>query len=358
MRTVARRSLGMLTISIVALSGSAFVPANAGAAAISASDNTPAVADISSGTAQLQGLQHPMGGLAPVSQAQPHSQPLEPVSGPQPHDATGTIPSRSNNWSGLMDTGSSATFTSIRGDWVVPGVRASSRDEASATWIGIDGDGVSSLIQTGTAQDSGPDFGGTQYSAWVQLLPGAPEVIGNTSGPALVQPGDVMAASIFEDSPGVWTIDLNDTTQGWSFSQQFSYDTPGTTAEWIEEATTVNGSVATLPDYGSTTFTELGAGGTGLSSATLNTIYMDSPSGTIISYPADFNASSDSFSLFYGAPNPQIASSGTLSHPLRSRRHRRPLTAIGSSARTAGSSPLALLGSMDQSQRCILSARL
>ena len=104
----------------------------------------------------------------------------------------------------------------------------------------------------------------------------------------------------------MWTIDLNDTTQGWSFSQQFSYVTPGTTAEWIEEATTVNGSVATLPDYGSTTFTDLGAGGTGLSSATLYPIYMDSQSGAIISYPADFNASADSFSLFYGSPDPQV----------------------------------------------------
>ena len=108
-----------------------------------------------------------------------------------------------------------------------PGVQASSSDEASGTWIGIDGDGVSSLIQAGTAQNSGPDFGGTQYYAWVQLLPGAPEIIGGPSGPAPVSPGDMMAASIFESSPGLWTIDLNDTTQNWSLSQQFPYSHPG-----------------------------------------------------------------------------------------------------------------------------------
>jgi len=316
MRTVVRGSLGILTISILVLSGAAFVPANAGADISPTPGSTPgSVAETGNGTEQLLALPHQMSGLVPVSEAQPHSQPLDSVGDPQAHDAAGAAPSRSTNWSGLMDTGSRATFTSIRGYWVVPSVQASSSDKASSTWIGIDGDRVSSLIQTGTAQNSGPDFGGTQYSAWVQLLPSAPEVIGNTSGPAPVQPGDVMAASIFEDSPGMWTIDLNDTTQGWSFSEQFSYVTPGTTAEWIEEATTVHGKVATLPDYGSTTFTELGAGGTGVSSATLDPIYMDSQSGGIISYPADFNASADSFSLFYGSPSPQVASSGTALPP-------------------------------------------
>jgi hypothetical protein len=290
MRTVARGSLGILTISILVLSGAAFAPARAGAGISSAPDSTPgSIPEIGNGTDQLLGLQHQMSELVPLSEAQPHSQPLERVGNPQSHDATGAASSLSNNWSGLIDTGSGARFTSIRGDWVVPRVQASSSDEASGTWIGIDGDGVSSLIQTGTAQNSGSDFGGTQYSAWVQLLPGAPEVIGNTSGPALVQPGDVMAASISEDTPDMWTIDLNDTTQGWSFSEQFPYVTPGTTAEWIEEATTVNGSVATLPDYGSTTFTDLGAGGAGLPSANLYPIYMDSQSGAIVSYPADFN---------------------------------------------------------------------
>jgi len=222
----------------------------------------------------------------------------------------------SNNWSGLIDTGTGATFTSIQGNWVVPSVQASSSDEASSTWIGIDGDGVSSLIQTGTAQNSGPDYSGTQYYAWVQLLPGAPEVIGSTSGPAPVQPGDVMAASMFEDSPGLWTIDLSDTTQSWSLSEQFSYVTPGITAEWIEEAPTVDGTVAQLPDYGSTTFTDLGAGGTGLSSAGLHPVYMESQSGAIISYPADFNSSADSFSLFYGSLNPQVTSIAAAPPPL------------------------------------------
>ena len=42
--------------------------------------------------------------------------------------------------------------TGVSGDWVVPAVAASASNEYSASWIGIDGATVSSLIQTGTAQ--------------------------------------------------------------------------------------------------------------------------------------------------------------------------------------------------------------
>ena len=74
MRTVARGSLGILTISILALSGAAFVPASAGAGISSASDRTPGtIADIDNGAGPLLGLQDQMSGLVPLSQAQPLS---------------------------------------------------------------------------------------------------------------------------------------------------------------------------------------------------------------------------------------------------------------------------------------------
>jgi hypothetical protein len=105
----------------------------------------------------------------------------------------------------------------------------------------------------------------------------------------------------------MWTIDLTDATH-WSISQQFPYITPGLSAEWIEEAPTSGGSVTTLANYGSVTFTNLGIGGTGLSSAFTNPIYMDDTSGAIISYPADLNTTAASFSVFYGSPRPQVTS--------------------------------------------------
>ena len=56
----------------------------------------------------------------------------------------------STNWSGQVLLGSG--ITGVSGDWVVPAVAASASDEYSASWIGIDGTTVNSLIQTGTAQ--------------------------------------------------------------------------------------------------------------------------------------------------------------------------------------------------------------
>ena len=247
-----------------------------------------------------------MSALSPYS---PHTQTLTSVrTADSPRVNNGEISSAiaSTDWSGLIDNGPGASFTEIEGDWTVPAVVSSASDEASATWIGIDGVSTSSLIQTGTAENTGPDFGGNQYLAWVELLPGAEEPIGNSSEPAPVEPGDTMEAAILEGSTDMWTIDLSDVTQNWTFSQQFSYSTPGTTAEWIEEAPTVNGSVATLPDYGSTTFTNLSVGGTDVSAAVTTPVVLEDASGAIVSYPSDLNSSSDSFSLSYGSPPPQV----------------------------------------------------
>jgi hypothetical protein len=207
----------------------------------------------------------------------------------------------SRNWSGELDSGSGATFSEVAGNWVVPAVQSSAIDTASRTWIGIDGALASSLIQAGTEQNSGP--AGTQYDAWLQLLPHAPVVID-----APVFPGDTMHAAVSESAPGTWNIALDDLTQAWSFSQAFAYSTPGLSAEWMEEAPTSGGSVTTLADYGSMTFTNLAIAGTGLSSAFTNPIYMDDQSGAIISYPANFNTTTGSFSDFYGSPRPQVTS--------------------------------------------------
>jgi hypothetical protein len=311
MTMLARGVLGLLLISslAVSLSGAFASEAEADTGHVS-SFATSTVPQIHDGTAPVPALAHQITGLTPVNQAKPHSHAVERVGGLSPHDGTGKEEALNltSNWSGAVEAGSATTFTEVQGDWVVPAVSDSASDEASGTWIGIDGVEATSLIQTGTAENSGPDYGGTQYYAWVELLPGAPGVITNTSTsePAPVEPGDVMSALIMEDSTGVWTIDLDDITQNWSFTQQFTYNTPGLSAEWIEEAPTVNNAIATLPDYGSTTFSELGAGGTDLSSALLYPFYMVSQTGAILSYPADF--ATDSFSVFYGSPSPQVTS--------------------------------------------------
>jgi hypothetical protein len=306
--------LGLVTLAgQVGASASAPMRSSAG----SASRPTLAYNDpVSFGVRQVHGLttrpspeaRH-MARMSALSPDSPHTQTLTSVRTAESHPVRNGVTSSalaSANWSGLIDNGPGASFTEIQGDWTVPAVVSSAGDEASGTWIGIDGVSTSSLIQTGTAQNTGPDFGGNQYLAWVELLPGTEEPIGNSSELAPVEPGDTMQASILEGSTDVWTIALNDVTQDWSFSQQFSYSTPGTTAEWIEEAPTVNGSVSTLADYGSTTFTNLGVGGTDVSAAVTTPVVLEAASGAIVSYPSDLNSSGTSFSLFYGSPPPQV----------------------------------------------------
>ena len=307
---MALRSVGLLSVAVVAAASCVLLPDRAEAATVSGASQAAVLPMVRSHVEAVPRLARSMAGLSTPAQTEPRGHALISASaGSLPHDVTNGPLNTSTNWSGAIDTGGqSNVFSGVEGNWVVPKVQASATNEASASWIGIDGVTSASLIQTGTAQNTGPGWGGTQYYAWVELLPGAPGIIGNSSGPAPVVPGDVISASITEGSPNLWTIALDDTTQGWSFSQAFSYATPGTTAEWIEEAPTVNGAVSALAHYGSTTFSNLGIAGSDLSSEAIYPTYLLSPSGAIVSYPADFNSSTDSFSVIYGSPQPQITS--------------------------------------------------
>ena len=70
---------------------------------------------------------------------------------PMPH-STDVNASFSTNWSGQILTGN--TYTGVSGQWSVPAVVPSGSNEYSASWIGIDGTSSSSLIQTGTTQQT------------------------------------------------------------------------------------------------------------------------------------------------------------------------------------------------------------
>ena len=157
----------------------------------------------------------------------------------------------SSNWSGYAVSSSTAgTYSSITGQWTVPAVQATSGNSYSASWIGIDGFNNSSLIQTGTGQDY--VSGRASYYAWWEILPAAETQITKF----VVHPGDQMSATITKGSGSSWTITITDISDGTggSFTTTQSYSGPGTSAEWIEEAPTVGGRIATLAHYGSTTF--------------------------------------------------------------------------------------------------------
>jgi len=211
-----------------------------------------------------------------------------------PASATGWA---STNWSGYALTGSN--FTSITGSWVVPSVSASRKATYSSDWIGIDGFNDSNLIQTGTESDY---FNGSaHYGAWWEILPASETVITTMT----VQPGDVMTADIHRVSGTSWSITINDTTSGATFSINQTYNGQLTSAEWIEEAPSVGGRIAPLANYGQATFDPGTVNGhnPGLVAADGGVMIQGRSQ---VSTPSNPDSDTDGFNMAYGstAPSP------------------------------------------------------
>jgi hypothetical protein len=200
----------------------------------------------------------------------------------------------SSNWSGYAKTG---TYRSASANWVVPAVTRTNRPTYSSTWVGIDGFNNSNLIQTGTEQDW---FNGSaHYAAWWEILPAAETVIPSIT----VHPGDHFSASVAQVSGTTWRISIADTTTGASFTTTRTYTGPGTSAEWIQEAPTVNGRIARLAHYGQTTFDPDSANGA-------NPALTPADGGVMIqnnrqvSTPSNPDSDTDGFNVAYGATAP------------------------------------------------------
>jgi hypothetical protein len=113
----------------------------------------------------------------------------------------------------------------------------------SSSWIGIDGFTNGDLIQTGTEQDW--VNGHAVYDAWWEILPAPETVITRMT----VHPGDTMEADIYYAGAGQWWITLFDATELEPFSTLRDYSGDLDSVEWIQEATTINGSIATEAHY-------------------------------------------------------------------------------------------------------------
>jgi hypothetical protein len=201
----------------------------------------------------------------------------------------------SGNWSGYAKTGS---YSSATAQWVVPSVSATSQASYSSAWVGIDGFNNSSLIQTGTESDY--YNGAAHYNAWWEILPAAETKINSIT----VHPGDVMTASIQKNSGTSWTITINDTSNGQSFSTPQTYTGAGTSVEWIEEAPSVGGRVATLAHYSSPDTFDPGTangGNPGLTSADGGYLVQKQ---RIVSIPSVPDGDTDGFNMAYGSTAP------------------------------------------------------
>ncbi len=206
----------------------------------------------------------------------------------------------SSNWSGYAITGS---FSSVTGSWVVPSVLATKSATYSSDWVGIDGFNNSSLIQTGTESDY--YSGSAHYGVWWEILPAAATFISSMT----VHPGDVMAATITKGSSGSWTIKINDTTTGQGFSTTSTYTGPGTSAEWVLEAPTVGGRLATLAHYQSPDLFDPGTanGANPLLTASNGGVMIQK--SRQVSTPSNPDSDTDGFNMAYGSTAPAPPSS-------------------------------------------------
>lgn len=115
-----------------------------------------------------------------------------------------------------------------------------------------------------------------------------------------ISPGDQVTVTIGQISGTDWGISLKDDTNGESFTTDRTYSGPASTAEWILEALTVSGKVATLAPYSPVvTFSDLGF--SGVSTKLQETVMVQS--GNQVSTPSTLTA--NGFNVAYGSSAPQ-----------------------------------------------------
>jgi hypothetical protein len=205
----------------------------------------------------------------------------------------GVADETSGNWSGSVHyaaAGDSCTY--VVGYWTVPDVVVSgSGDQYCATWIGIDGDRSSDVLQVGTEQEI---IGGAHHTyVWWEWYPQSEVAITNLA----VSPGDVMYCLICVHSPTSAGFYIKNETTGdyVSFNQNAPAGTAvvGNCAEWIVEAPTIGGRQAALADYAEVFFDESTAGtrgGVTLDAGSGTTVTMVDASGNTVSTPTLENA--------------------------------------------------------------------
>jgi hypothetical protein len=158
----------------------------------------------------------------------------------------------STGWAGYAATG--GPYTKASGSWIVPAANCGNAVATdSASWVGIDGWGGSTVEQIGT--DSNCTLFNASYWAWYEMYPGAPVVIGAVPANYPVYAGDSMTASVTATgTAGTYDLTIEDNTQGWVYSTTQSVSgATGGSAECIEERPAAAG--LPLADFGSVTFT-------------------------------------------------------------------------------------------------------
>ena len=176
-------------------------------------------------------------------------------------------PATSNNWSGFELRGATGTYDWVTGMWNVPSVTGESNTHTySAFWIGLDGDGVSDLVQAGTEQENYNfnffffTISISVYYAWTEFLPQQPteQQIGNFP----VNPGDEIFCEVWMGNAGsgptlsgafgvMLLENLTTSESTWVYTPVGTTVVGGSEAVWIMERPSLGTALTDLADYSS-----------------------------------------------------------------------------------------------------------
>ena len=188
----------------------------------------------------------------------------------------------SPNWSGYAAETSFSnpqqnSVSAVSGSWVVPTVTGPSTGSSyGSTWVGIDGNANNTVEQIGTSENY--VNGQPAYFAWWEMWSSVDKQTAQTIWTMTVNPGDLITASVQYISSGAHAgqFQLSIVDQSRANDSYTKYQTSSQTqsplaqresAEWIMERTTINGSYATLPNFGSVFFSDATAVINGVSGA-------------------------------------------------------------------------------------------
>ncbi|MEU8513554.1 G1 family glutamic endopeptidase [Kitasatospora sp. NPDC048722] len=195
----------------------------------------------------------------------------------------------SGNWSGYAATGS--TYHSVSASWTQPRISCAAVGAVSI-WVGLDGQGTSTVEQTGTQAECTAVNATPRYFAWWENYPDPESPYRDA-----VRPGDTMTASVtYDRAHDTYTAELTDETLGWTETKSFPRYGGATngSAEVIAEAPNRNGSRQPLADFGSVTFTRAAVDGRTLAAASAATVTM-ARNGVTEAVPGPLSGGGDSF---------------------------------------------------------------
>jgi hypothetical protein len=195
--------------------------------------------------------------------------------------------STSSNWSGYSAI--NGRYTSVSANWIQPTASCTSQTTYSSFWVGLDGDGSSTVEQTGTSADC--SGGSPRYYAWYEMYPKFPV---NLS--IAVRPGNSMTGTVTTDGKGHFTLTIHNNSTGGNFvTTQTLKRASLASAEAIAEAPSSSGGVLPLTNFGTVSFSAVTVNGVAIGS--FNPDRIDMVSGGVTKAQTSALSGGTSFSV-------------------------------------------------------------